>query len=142
MAMQIFQDNGDGIKEIIDQFFYSYKLKEYINPQSVVQNVKDIVEQLGDAPEDKPMAFDDIMAEFEDKKNTKTSFEFKLKGNDSSDDAEIYITNEDDLFLSKPDLKEEFVSLDNPFKDTLANSEALPKIKKLDVEIEENYIAK
>ena len=45
------------------------------------------------------------MAEFEDKKNQKTSFEIKYKGNDSSDECEIYITNEeDDLFIEKPDL--------------------------------------
>ena len=83
----------------------------------------------------------------EEFKNTKTSFEIKLKGNDSSDEGEIYITNEcDDMFLSKPDLKErrlseEYEKIDmNPFTDTLANSEAIPKTKKLDVQIEDDYM--
>lgn len=33
-------------------------------------------------------------------------------------------------------------SAENPFKDNLANSEALPTINKLSVKIEENYLSK
>lgn len=35
-----------------------------------------------------------------------------------------------------------FEELENPFEDTLANSELAPETKPLDLHIEENYIAK
>merc|ERR1711935_570279 len=104
----------------------------------------------------------DLVKKLLDENQTKKSFEMKIE---NDDDDEIFIVheegdeNQNDLFVDgagfqdfgdaeneKKEIKnvegtETSPTIENPFVDNLANSENLPVTQKLDVKINDDYLA-
>lgn len=110
---------------------------------AIMDNVANLVDML----EEPSKKEENLVAKFENEQNTKKSFELKVE---NDDDDEIFIVHEEDDNDNQGDLFAEgaFQSFDddssptkNPFAESLANSEALPVIQKLDVKINDDYLA-
>jgi hypothetical protein len=127
-----------------DQFFDAEGEEEdgADNQQEIYNNVRDIVDMLGGPTEEakavdgesaeKSDLFQSHMADAPEESKTKKSFEMKLFTED--DDDEVFIVHEED------DQDNLFVDA-NPFKDKLSSSETLPTINKVEVVVNDNYMA-
>lgn len=128
----------------------------------IMENIANVVDMLNNSSKSTDEKHDEMIRKLENPKDVKKSFETKIE---NDDDDEIFIVheeeddNQDSLFAegafqsfneedvvdpqpAQPTMekKASSESTENPFKDNLANSEALPLTQKLDVKIEENYI--